>query len=132
MKQHLKSAVLLAAVGVLGVLAWFTGVLDVMWSAQSTWTHAIILTIVVCCAWCVVAAMRDQRWVVRGLALCPALGLLGTALGVSLELQAIHTDADIVNAVSALGSAFAATVTGIGSAIVIYLQGIALGSEEGA
>ena len=32
--------------------------------------------------------------------------------------------------VSGLGVAFWSTVTGIGSAIVVYLQGIALDSEE--
>lgn len=130
--KHLRSAVVFGVVGVLAVLGWATGVIAVAWTGQSVWTHSIILVIVSCCAWCVFASMRDRRWVARGLTLCPYLGLFGTALGICQELQAIHADADIARVVSGLGVAFWSTVTGIGSAIVIYLQGIALDSEEAA
>ena len=75
-------------------------------------------------------SMSDRRWVDRGLTLCPYLGLFGTALGICQELQAIHSDADIARVVSGLGIAFWSTVSGIGSAIVIYLQGIALEAEH--
>ena len=124
------AAIVFAVVGVLAVLGWATGVIGEAWTGQSTWTHSIIVTIAACCAWCVLASMYDRRWVARGLTLCPYLGLFGTALGICQELQAIHSDADIARVVSGLGIAFWSTVSGIGSAIVIYLQGIALEAEH--
>lgn len=124
--KHVRSAFVLAAVGVGAVLLWYTDVLAYAWEQEGAWTRGLVVATLLWAAVCFVGSFRSRRWLQYGLEVCPTFGLLGTVVAVGLELGAITDDAGVMALIGKLAIAVHATAVGITTALIIYAQKIAL------
>ena len=121
--KHVRSAFVLAGIGVGAVLAWYTGVLEAVWRADTLWICTIT---VAAAALAFLMSFFDRRWLHYGLDVCPSLGFLGTVVGFILMLSALGAGNDAWAMRSGLGIAVYTTAVGLVCALILYAQKIAL------
>ena len=121
--KHVRSAFVLAGVGVGAVLAWYTGVLEAVWRADALWICTITVAVA---ALAFLMSFFDRRWLSYGLDVCPSLGFLGTVVGFILMLSALGASNDAWAMRAGLGIAVYTTAVGLVCALILYAQKIAL------
>ena len=132
MLRNIRSAFLLAGIGVAVVLAWYAGLINAAWEQESVWTRGLILAILGWAAVCFVGSFRSRRWLHYGVDVCPVLGMLGAVVGVSVELDTVANSADIMHLVGGLSVVVHATIAGMLGALIVYMQKIAIERDVSA